>query len=93
MFHNFILQVFSSSLSTVDLKIFVIKFSSFKFSHKNVFVVQDTHKKFLTVLIDSMFPDLVIWNETAHAKKKRGVRTACVLRSWLPFSSWRITSV
>jgi len=32
-------------------------------------VVQDTHENFLTVLIDSTFPGLVIWNETAHTKK------------------------
>ena len=46
----------------------VIKFLCFKFK-KFFFVVLDTHKNFLTVLIDSMFPGLVIWNETAHAKK------------------------
>ena len=28
----------------------VIKFSCFKFPHKNIFMVQDTHEKFLTVL-------------------------------------------
>ena len=46
----------------------VIKFLCFKFSCKNIFVVPDTHENFSTVLIDSMFPSLVIWNETAHAK-------------------------
>ena len=47
----------------------VIKFSCFKFSCKNIFVVLDTHEDILTVLIDSVLPGLVIWNETAHAKK------------------------
>ena len=29
----------------------VIKFSCFKFSRKNIFVVQDTHENFLTVYV------------------------------------------
>ena len=43
----------------------VIKLSCFKFSRKNTGYPQ----KYLMVLIDSTFQGLVIWNETAHAKK------------------------
>ena len=35
----------------------VIKFSCFKFSRKNIFVVQDTHENFLTVYVPR-FSDL-----------------------------------
>ena len=47
----------------------VIKFRVLNFCVKIFFVVLDTHESFLMVLIDSTFPGLVIWNETAHAKK------------------------
>ena len=52
----------------------VIKFSCFKFSCKNIFVVQDTHED---ILIDSVLPGLVIWNETAHAKKTWSMNSLC----------------
>ena len=45
----------------------VLKFSCFKFSLKNIFVVQDTYENFWRHF--STFPGLVIWNETAHTKK------------------------
>ena len=56
----------------------VIKFSCFEFSRKNIFVVQDTHEKFLD---SSTFSGLVIWNETTHAKST--LRTACMLRTFV----------
>ena len=52
-----------------------------KLSRKNIFVVQDTHENFLTVLIDSTFPGFVIWNKTEHTKKtwsKNSLRAALV---------------
>ena len=51
----------------------VIKFSCFKFSRKNIFVVQDTHENFLTVLRSQ---GLVIWNETTHAKSTNSLHAA-----------------
>ena len=53
----------------------VIKFSCFKFSRKNIFVVQDTHENFLT---GSTFPGSAIWNETTHAKSTNSLHAAFV---------------
>ena len=45
----------------------VIKFSCFKFSRRNIFVVQEN---------SSTFPGLVIWNETTHAKSTNSYHAA-----------------
>ena len=54
----------------------------FKFSRKNISWSRIPTKIFWRFT----FPGLVIWNETTHA-----IRTACMLRSWLPCSCWRTT--
>ena len=64
----------------------VIKFSCFKFSRKNIFVVQDTHENFLTVLRSQV-------QRSGTKLRTLRVRTACMLRSWLQCSCWRTTSV
>ena len=53
----------------------VIKLSCFKFSRKNIFVVQDTYENFFD---GSTFPGLVNWNETTRAKTMHNLHAAFV---------------
>ena len=53
----------------------VIKFSCFKFSCKNIFVVQDTHENFFD---GSTFSGSAIWNKTTHAKSTNSLHAAFV---------------
>ena len=64
----------------------VIKFSSFKFSRKNIFMVQDSHENVLAVLRSQ-----VQWSGTKLRTLR--VRTACMLHLWLPCSCWQTTSM